>query len=184
MTSRKCLEWRNQPLINPLTGRSIKQNGPTYRLLEEKCGDMRRQNRRSPSPRQRSPSPGSNRQSQEIYCGNNARDQGLQSGLRVLGSRYQCLKKGIGRGLKEPILEYNEDYEPIEQLNVFCGNGDILPQHKERFGTRDECLRKGFAVGQKQKYDRDGGIQRVPVVSRERGWYKVYLPSNMGPVQL
>ncbi len=47
---------------------------------------------------------------------------------------------------------------------------------KDIFGTRDECLRKGFAVGQKQKYIRDGGIQRGPIVIEENGWYKAYLP--------
>ncbi len=35
---------------------------------------------------------------------------------------------------------------------------------------------KGFAVGQKQKVLRDGGIQRGPIVIEENGWYKAYLP--------
>ena len=111
----------------------------------------------------------------ELYCGNNARDEGLINGTKVLGTRYQCLKKGVGKGLSEPVLSYNDEYEPIENLKIFCGNGTILPQNKDRFGTRDECLRKGFAVGQKQKYNRDG-LQRDPVISEERGWYKVYVP--------
>jgi hypothetical protein len=119
-----------------------------------------------------------------LYCGNNARDEGLRNGSKILGTRYQCLKKGIGRGLNEPIFSYSNEYEPIEQVKVFCGNGITLPRDKDRFGTRDECLRKGFAVGQKQKYTRDGGIQRGPVVSEDRGWYKVYLPSTLGPVAL
>jgi hypothetical protein len=119
-----------------------------------------------------------------LYCGNNARDEGLRDGSKILGTRYQCLKKGIGRGLNEPIFAYSDEYEPIEDIKVFCGNGNTLPQNKDRFGTRDECLRKGFAVGQKQKYTRDGGIQRGPVVSEDRGWYKVYLPSALGPVAI
>jgi hypothetical protein len=93
-----------------------------------------------------------------------------------MGSRYQCLRKGIGRGLNEPIFTYSEEYEPIENVKVYCGNSNVLPRDKDRFGTRDECLRKGFAVGQKQKYTRDGGVQREPVISHDRGWYKVYLP--------
>ena len=118
-----------------------------------------------------------------MYCGNNARDTGLQNGSKVLGTRYQCLKKGIGRGLHEPIFEYNQDYEPIEQTKLFCGNGNALPRDKDRFGTRDECLRKGFAVGQKQKYEREG-IQQAPIVVQDRGWYKVFLPTALGPVRL
>jgi hypothetical protein len=111
----------------------------------------------------------------ELYCGNNARDEGLRNGTKILGTRYQCLKKGVGKGLSEPIFTYNEEYEPIENMRIFCGNGTVLPQDKNRFGTRDECLRKGFAVGQNQKYNRDG-LQRDPVISEDRGWYKVYLP--------
>jgi hypothetical protein len=191
----KCDIWHAHPLINPLTNRKIKKNGPTYKELERECGPSRR---RSPSPsrssnhRRRSPSPSRSsnhrRRSpsipQKIYCGNNGRDEGLRNGSKILGTRYQCLKKGIGRGLKEPILSYTDDYEPIDQVKVFCGNGNILPQNKDRLGTRGECLRKGFAVGQKQKYTRDGGIQRGPIVSEDEGWYKVYLPSALGPVVL
>ncbi len=208
----KCAIWHSHPLINPLTNRKIKKNGPTYKNLLQECGpppsSSRRRspsrNRRSPSPARvrRSPSPQRNRQPSsarrvdqgpsrslldrqvEIYCGNNARDEGLVQGTKVLGSRYQCLKKGIGRGLNEPILHYTDEYEPIEHVKLYCGNNPTLPPDKDRFGTRDECLRKGFAVGQRQKYTRDGGIQRGPVISQEHGWYKVYLPSNLGPVSI
>ena len=87
-----------------------------------------------------------------IYCGNNALYPGLRDGTKILGSRYQCLKKGIGKGLREPLQNYNEDYAPVDDLKLFCGNGDVLPRNKDRLGTRGECLRKGFAVGQKQQY--------------------------------
>ena len=98
-----------------------------------------------------------------------------------MGTRYQCLRKGIGKGLNEPIFSYTEDYEPIDPVKVYCGNGTNLPQDKDRFGTRDECLRKGFAVGQKTRYTREG-IQQAPIVVQERGWYKVFLPTALGPV--
>nr|QEA08331.1 putative protein 378R [Iridovirus Liz-CrIV] len=170
MTS-KCSKWHQQPFINPLTNRKIKKNGPTYKELERECGPPPRRSspRRLSSP-QRRPD-----QRIQLYCGNNARDEGLINGTKILGTRYQCLKKGIGKGLNEPILKYNNDYEPIENVRIYCGNG-ALPNNKDRFGTRDECLRKGFAVGQKQKYIRDGGIQRGPIVIEENGWYKAYLP--------
>jgi hypothetical protein len=76
-------------------------------------------------------------------------------------------------------LEYNEQYEPIEDTRIFCGNGNILPQERNRFGTRDECLRKGYAVGQRQKYNRNG-IQQGPVITQDRNWYKLYIPSALG----
>jgi hypothetical protein len=183
--------------VNPLTNRKIKAGGPTYKELERECGPPPSRSRRSPSPsrrptnrrrytNRRSPSRSSDtpRAPVELYCGNNARDDGLRSGEKILGTRYQCLRKGIGRGLNEPILAYSQEYEPIEQIKVYCGNSTVLPLDKDRFGTRAECLRKGFAVGQNQKFTRDGGIQRGPVVSEDRGWYKVYLPSTLGPVVL
>jgi hypothetical protein len=111
------------------------------------------------------------------YCGNNAREIGLVNGTKQLGTRYQCFKKGVGKGLNTPILKYDVVYQPIDDVNIFCGNGDVLPNNKDRFGTRTECMRKGFGVGQKQKYERDGGIQREPVFLREDGWYKVYVPN-------
>ena len=143
-----------------------------------------RSKRRSPSPsRKKSPSRSQKGSTlplidQEIYCGNNARDEGLVNRSKKIGSRYECLRKGVGKGLKEPILSYTEEYEPIDKTRIFCGNGDILPQNKDRLGKRDECMRIGFAVGQKQKYRRDGGIQRGPAITEANGWYKVYLPSS------
>ena len=111
----------------------------------------------------------------KIYCGNNAFDEGLVNKTKILGSRYQCLRKGVGKGLHEPILHYNEDYKPIDNIKLYCGINDVLPPYTDRFGTREECLRKGFAIGQQQKYMKEG-IQRTPVVSEEKGWYKVLLP--------
>ncbi len=50
--------------------------------------------------------------------------------------------------------------KPIDNDSTLCGNG-ALPNNKDRFGTRDECLRQRIAVGTKAKYIRDGGYQRV-----------------------
>ena len=205
MTTINCNDWRLNPLINPITNKPIKRNGPTFKKIQRFCNERSSRSLRSPSRSQRSPSrsqrspsrsqrsPSRNRRSPsrsqrspspqrriEIYCGNNGRDQGLISGTKILGTRYQCLKKGIGKGLREPILEYNEQYEPIEDSRIFCGNGNILPQNRNRFGTRDECLRKGYGVGQRQKYNRDGGIQQGPVITQDRGWYKLHIPSALG----
>lgn len=33
----KCSEWRKNKGVNPLTGRSIEKNGPTYQKLQELC---------------------------------------------------------------------------------------------------------------------------------------------------
>jgi serine/threonine protein kinase len=36
--SPKCLKWRNNPVVNPTTGKKIKIRGPTYQKLEKECG--------------------------------------------------------------------------------------------------------------------------------------------------
>ncbi|CCV02341.1 hypothetical protein IIV30_146R [Invertebrate iridescent virus 30] len=178
--SRRSPSPSRQSRRSPSPSRQSRRSPPPSRQSRRSPSPSRR-SRRSPSPsRQSRRSPSPSRRPTEIYCGNNARDEGLINGTKILGTRYQCLKKGIGRGLHEPILSYTNDYSPIEEVKIFCGNGNVLPQNKDRFGTRDECLRKGFAVGQNQKYTRDGDIQRTPVVSEDKGWYKVYLPSALG----
>jgi 2-cysteine adaptor domain len=152
-------EWYRRPDINPQTGRAIKAYGPTYLKLQKKYGD----------PLAVIPAPAG------VYCGNNSRDPGLLDGTKVLGTRYQCLRKGIGKGLVEPIFEYSVDFEPIDQTKVFCGNGNVLPPNKDRFGSPSECLRKGFGVGRKTKYERDGGVQQDAVVLTDGDWYRIYV---------
>lgn len=37
--SSKCIEWRNDPSVNPATKKKIKIDGPTYHKLRNECGD-------------------------------------------------------------------------------------------------------------------------------------------------
>jgi hypothetical protein len=37
ITEAKCREWAANPTINPLTGKSIELDGPTYNTLKERC---------------------------------------------------------------------------------------------------------------------------------------------------
>ena len=168
--NNKCERWHSDPLINPDTNRSIKKTGSVYKMLVHECGPPPRRK----SPRRKSPRPRLNSQRAEIYCGNNSRDEGLLNGSKILGTRYQCLKKGVGKGLAEPVLVHNLEYEPIEDYGSYCGLGN-LPENKLRFGTREECLRKGFGIGQKIKYDREG-LQQTPIITRDRNWYKILVP--------
>jgi hypothetical protein len=121
------------------------------------------------------------RSAREIYCGNNALNYDVVNGTKLIGARYQCFKKGVGAGLKEPILQSLNEYAPIDQTKIYCGKRDMLPPDKDRFGTSSECLRKGFGVGQRIKFDREG-VQQTPIVTTAGGWYKFYLPAILGPV--
>ena len=87
-----------------------------------------------------------------MYCGNNAADAGLLNGNKQLGTRYQCFRKGIGKGLNLPVdLNYNGAYNPIDPARVYCGNQNALPAGYDRMGNLSECLRKGVGVGKRQR---------------------------------
>ena len=91
----------------------------------------------------------------DIYCGNNSQDTGLVTGTKVLGTRYRCLQKGIGKGLNMPYDDkYLGAYAPIDNTRIYCGNLTVLPAGYDRFGTITECLQKGIGVGKKLKAER------------------------------
>jgi hypothetical protein len=93
-----------------------------------------------------------------VYCGNNrvyADNKGL-----VIGTKYDCLRKGIGVGKATgDFKDYDEKYEPIDDINFFCGRGEMLPAGYDRPGTRSECFSKGYGRGRQiafEEYSRDG----------------------------
>ena len=87
-----------------------------------------------------------------IYCGNNNLHQPLIDGEVELGTRYKCLKKGIGTGLNLPYdPNYALDYEPIDDTRIYCGDNENLPINYDRFGNLPHCLQKGVALGKRQK---------------------------------
>lgn len=95
------------------------------------------------------------------YCGNNLLSPLLEAngGKCVIGTNYQCLKKGIGYGLYSPIDFEFINYEPIDPPeNIYCGDKTPLPDKYERFGRRSSCLRKGVGIGKKIKIEKEGFI--------------------------
>ena len=88
----------------------------------------------------------------QTYCGNNAIHPELLNGSKILGTRYSCLKKGIGTGLNLPYdINYSYPYQPIDDTQIYCGDGDNLPPNYDRFGNLAQCLQKGIAIGKVQK---------------------------------
>ena len=95
-----------------------------------------------------------------IYCGNNSKNRRLISGELDIGKRSECLKKGVGVGLNQPIdPDYLDDYEPLYIDNFFCGDDEDDVPNNYRMGTLAQCLQKGVAVGklQKAQTDNDSG---------------------------
>jgi hypothetical protein len=92
----------------------------------------------------------------DIYCGNNALHPDLVNGIKVMGSRYQCLRKGIGTGFNLPIdPDYGLPYEPIDNRKIYCGNQNILPDGYDSLGNAPQCLQKGIGIGKLQKAQED-----------------------------
>jgi hypothetical protein len=87
------------------------------------------------------------REKPEIYCGDSRR---LPQKYDIMGTRYTCMKKGIGIGMNLPD-ESREEFinKPRVQKDekAYCGNDLLLPENYTRFGTKKECLRKGVGVG-------------------------------------
>lgn len=89
---------------------------------------------------------------QQTYCGNN---KNKLKGKRR-GTRYECLRKGIGAGMHSSLENFDPNYKPIhKKSNIYCGNNNVLPQGYDRMGLPSDCLRKGFGVGQKIQYEKN-----------------------------
>ena len=90
----------------------------------------------------------------EIYCGNNAKSVDILNGSKVIGTRYACLKKGIGKGLNSSVdNNYIGEYEPIDTRKIYCGTTENLPDGYDLMGSLPQCLQKGIGIGKKQKAD-------------------------------
>ena len=110
-----------------------------------------------------------------IYCGNNALDSDIVNGTSVLGTRYSCMRKGIGTGLNLPYdVKYTGEYQPIDNRKIYCGDRDDLPDDYDRFGNLPQCLQKGVAIGKRQRaLDGDANVNRNNIIIRNLFYGKV-----------
>lgn len=82
------------------------------------------------------------------YCGNNRRHPDLVNKTRRKGTRYECLRKGIGVGLHSPVdPSYAGPYKPIDKTRIYCGNQKKHSDAYARFGSITDCMRKGVGIG-------------------------------------
>lgn len=88
-----------------------------------------------------------------IYCGSNSLNPQLiaNGGTQNIGTRHQCLRKGIGKGLNMPFdPSYNDPYQPIDPRQFYCGDNVVLPAGYDANGTIQQCLSKGIGIGRHQ----------------------------------
>lgn len=85
-----------------------------------------------------------------IYCGDYTH---LPNSYHKMGSRRECLQKGIGVGKylspseKERIKSAHPSSRPTLSQKVYCGDLPSIPSGYHRAGTRSECLKKGVGIG-------------------------------------
>jgi hypothetical protein len=90
-----------------------------------------------------------------IYCGNNAEHPSLRDGSKRVGTRKECIQKGIRKGNALPVdPAFLLPYRPITPNTKYCGDGDALPEGYTRFGGLHECYLSGVGVGKRQKANR------------------------------
>jgi hypothetical protein len=88
-----------------------------------------------------------------IYCGSNRLNPQLvgNGGIKTIGTRHQCLRKGVGQGLIMPVdPSYNDPYQPIDPRQFYCGDNPVLPAGYDANGTIQQCLSKGIGIGRRQ----------------------------------
>ena len=87
-----------------------------------------------------------------ITCTNNRLDPELVAGITRLGTKYECLRKGIFVGLNLPLdPNYSGIYESIDRRKIYCGNKIELPRGYDRFGNTSSCLQVGVGLGKSIK---------------------------------
>lgn len=96
-----------------------------------------------------------------MYCGNNRLHPDLLDGTKRLGTRKECLDRGVRVGLSlPPERSYAGRYEPIDNTKIYCGNSSRLPDGYDRFGAVFECHRIGVGRGKNIKSKRVYGKRR------------------------
>lgn len=88
------------------------------------------------------------------YCGNNLNYPGLINGTHIVGTNYECLRRGIGIGSNLPYDgDYAGLYAPVDPRKFYCGNDVVLPPAGGYFaqGSPSKCLQIGVGIGKSQR---------------------------------
>jgi hypothetical protein len=98
----------------------------------------------------------------EIYCGNNSLHPDLLNGTKIMGTKYECLKKGIGTGLNAPFdSNYTLPYQAIDDRKIYCGNQAVLPPGYDIMGNAPQCLQKGVGIGKVQRAQQGPNVVNI-----------------------
>lgn len=87
-----------------------------------------------------------------IYCGNNSIATPLLNGTARIGTNYECLRKGIGKGRSLPYdVSFNVPRIPIDSRRFYCGEKRDMPTRYFARGSPSKCLAVGIGIGKSQR---------------------------------
>ena len=142
MNKDLCKQWKKNKNINPLTGRAIKKNGPTYKKIEkmckkymsrkEKCRKWKRHKSKNPTTGRKIKKQGPTYKKYEKEClskKNINRRKTFHELLEIIkkevkGTQYE---KRVEHLLKNDVKKYYKGYKPEK---IYRYN---LTQYKELF---------------------------------------------------
>ena len=98
----------------------------------------------------------------EMYCGDS---HVLPEKYDVMGTRFKCMRKGVGVGMvlgeDERLAFLNKIRQPPTE-KLYCGDNPTLPTGYTRFGKKTECMRKGVGVGLGMPQEKRLALQHKP----------------------
>lgn len=117
--SADCDKWRQNPLVNPKTGRKIKQDGPTYIALQKECNQGKKPKQKQASQSEQVP-----RDRLSFFSGSKDVAPGAGKGGEVVADPSKYTKLGKIKDWRKVLsnfhmcpFEYNHNtYNTIEHV--------------------------------------------------------------------
>ena len=101
-------------------------------------------------------------ESPEMYCGDS---QYIPPDYDVMGTRFKCLKKGVGIGMNtsdEKVEQFLDKRYIPPTVKLYCGDKPELPHGYGNFGTKTQCLKKGVGIGMSMPMEKRRAMQERP----------------------
>jgi len=145
----KLKELRKLASLHKIKGRSKMNKARLEAALKPILQAKKSRKRRSVKRKRRSVKKSRKKiKKASVYCGNN----GAATKGKPIGTKHQCLKVGIGKGLYLPCeRSYGGVYDPIDNRKMYCGDKTDMPPGYDILGSPSLCLKVGIGLGKAQR---------------------------------
>ena len=145
----KLKELRKLASLHKIKGRSKMNKARLEAALKPILQTKKSRKRRSVKRKRRSVKKSRKKiKKASVYCGNN----GAATNGKPIGTKHQCLKVGIGKGLYLPCeRSYGGVYDPIDDRKMYCGDKIDMPPGYDIMGSPSLCLKVGIGLGKAQR---------------------------------